>query len=407
MIGWLDAASGASGDMLLAALLDAGADEARLVTAVEAVAPEHVSLRSEHLLRGGLAARRTYVEVADSTTHRGLGDVLSLIDAAPLDEAVAGHAREVFTLLAQAEASVHGITADAVHFHEVGALDAIADIVGVCAGLVSLGLDELHCGPVTVGSGRVSTAHGLLSVPAPAVAELLRGVPTTAGPVAAEMCTPTGAALLRHWVTSWGPQPPMVVATVGTGAGSRDFPDQPNVVRLFVGTPVEISGSGPTGRPAGLAAFEHAATGTAVVYETNVDDLDPRLWPVVLQRLLAAGASDAWLVPIVMKKGRPAHTLSVLARPERATVVRETIFAETSAIGLREIIVGKHALDREFSSVQVEGQSISIKVARSGGAVVNVQPEYDDVVAAALELQRPVKAVLAAAVAEARQLWPS
>ncbi len=401
MIGWIDAASGASGDMLLAALLDAGADEALLVEAVAAVAPEPVSLRSEQVRRGGLAARRTYVEVADSATHRGLGEVLSLIDAADLDEVVAGHAREVFTLLARAEAGVHGISPDAVSFHEIGALDAIADIVGVCAGFVALGLDAVHCGPVTVGSGRVSTRHGWLSVPAPAVAALLRGVPTAAGPVAAEMCTPTGAALLRHWVTDWGPQPLMAVQAVGTGAGSRDFPDHPNVVRLFVGTPAHVSSTRPPDRQAG----QRAVTDTAVVYETNVDDLDPRLWPLVLQRLLDAGASDAWLVPIVMKKGRPAHTLSVLTRPDRAAAVRETIFTETSAIGLRELLVGKHALDRDFGSVQIQGQPISIKIARSGGAVVNVQPEYDDVVAAAVALNRPVKAVLAAAIAEAQRAW--
>ncbi len=403
MIGWIDAASGASGDMLLAALVDAGVEETILSSAIQCVAPEGIALRSEQVLRGGLASCRAHVEVADSTTRRGLGDVISLIEAAGLDEVVAHHAVEVFTLLGEAEAKVHRTSSDAVHFHEVGALDAIADIVGVCAGLVSLRLKELHCGPIAVGSGRVATTHGQLSVPAPAVAELLRGVPTTAGPVAAEMCTPTGAALLRHWVTSWGPQPSMTVEAIGTGGGSRNFPDHPNVVRLFVGT---AANAAPTpGQPPEWATY--APTGGAIVYETNVDDLDPRLWPLVLQRLLDAGASDAWLVPILMKKGRPAHTLAVLSRPDRASAVRAVIFAETSAIGLREIVVGKYALDRELGSVQVDGQTISVKVARSGGTVVNVQPEYEDVVAAALLLGSPVKVILAAAIAKAESLWSS
>lgn len=403
MIGWIDAASGGSGDMLLAALLDAGVGEVALSSAIQRVAPEAIALRPEQVLRGGLASCRAHVEVADSTTHRGLGDVISLIEAAGLDPVVAQHAVEVFTLLAETEARVHRSSPAAVHFHEVGALDAIADIVAVCAGFVSLQLAELHCGPIAVGSGRVATTHGQLSVPAPAVAELLRGVPTAAGPVPAEMCTPTGAALLRHWVTSWGPQPLMTVDAIGTGAGSRDFPDHPNVVRLFVGT--AASAAPAHGQPA--EPTSHAPTGSAVVYETNVDDLDPRLWPLVLQRLLDAGASDAWLVPILMKKGRPAHTLAVLSRPDQAPAVRAVIFAETSAIGLREIVVGKHALDREYGSVQVDGQTISVKIARSEGMVVNVQPEYDDVAAAALVLGRPVKVVLAAANAKAESLWSS
>jgi pyridinium-3,5-bisthiocarboxylic acid mononucleotide nickel chelatase len=389
VIGWVDPASGASGDMLLGAVIDAGAPEGTVVAAIEAVTPEPVTVQTEAVRRGGLAARRARVEVADSTTTRGLTEVLALVAAAELDEAVARSASEVFRLLAHAEAAVHGSSVDDVHFHEVGALDALADIVGVCAGLAALGLDELHCAPVAVGSGSVSTAHGSLSVPPPAVVELLRGVPTYAGPVANEMCTPTGAALLRHWVTAWGPQPLMRVDRVGVGAGGREVVEQPNVLRLLVGAP---GGTDP-------------ADIDTLVLETNVDDLDPRLWPAVLQRLLAAGAADAWLTPILMKKGRPAHTLSVLTRSQLAEPVRAAIFTETSAIGLREVPVGKHALDREFATVDVGGHDISVKIARRLGRVVNVQPEYDDVAAAAETLKRPTKAVLADAVAAASHYW--
>jgi len=389
MIGWLDASSGASGDMLLGALLDAGASENRICTAVESVAPEHVSVTSEPVTRGSLAARRALVEVADSGTLRGLGDVLALIGDSGLHTAVAEHAAAVFTLLAEAEAEVHGSAVDDVHFHEVGALDAVADIVGSCAGLVDLGLEALHCSPVAVGSGGVLAAHGQLSVPAPAVVLLLRGVTTYAGPVAAELCTPTGAALLRHWVSDWGPQPAMAVTTVGLGAGSRDFPSHANVLRLLVGE---------------AASAVAATAGETLVIETNVDDLDPRLWPHVLALLLRRGASDCWLTPILMKKGRPAHTLSVLVRAERADAVRATIYAETSAIGMREHAVAKDELEREVLTVTVDGCEIRVKLARSGGAVVNVQPEYDDVAAAASALGRPAKAVLSQAVAAAARL---
>ncbi|MGH3508498.1 MAG: nickel pincer cofactor biosynthesis protein LarC [Nocardioidaceae bacterium] len=397
MIGWLDCSSGASGDMLLGAVLDAGAPLEQVRSAVAAVAPEATTIMPEQVRRQGLAALHARVKVEESTTHRGLPDVLQLIDEATahgLPPAVAVSASAVFTRLAEAEARVHGTTVTDVHFHELGALDAIADVVGVCAGLTALGLDDLHASPVAVGSGHVETAHGRLSVPPPAVAALLTGIPTYAGPVATELCTPTGAALLAHWVDTWGPQPPMRVQRIGTGAGTKDFPGHPNALRLLIGDATEPSGD--------LAA---TATETAVVFETNVDDLDPRLWPQVLRRLLDAGASDAWLTPILMKKGRPAHTLSALLPPERSDDVRRVIVTETSAIGMRITSVAKDPLDREFATVEVDGHAIQVKLALDDGVVVNVQPEYDDVVAAAQRLGRPVKQVLGAAAAAALPLW--
>ncbi|MBA2698427.1 MAG: nickel pincer cofactor biosynthesis protein LarC [Nocardioidaceae bacterium] len=388
MIGWIDASSGASGDMLLGALVDAGADEQVMQAAIAAVAPQAVGLSIARVRRHGISASLAHVEVADSSTQRSLADIVKLITGARLNPQISRHSIDVFSRLGAAEAAAHGVTVDEVHFHEVGALDAIVDIVGACAGFVSLGLTELHCSPVAVGSGSVGTDHGELSVPPPAVAALLQGAPTYAGTAATELCTPTGAALLSHWVTQFGPQPLMAVAAIGTGAGTKDFDSHANVVRLFVGEPHTESLRG------------------AVVYETNVDDLDPRLWPAVVERLFDAGASDAWLTPIVMKKGRPAHTLSVLMPVERASDVRQVIFAETSAIGLREMFVGKHVLDRSFAQVLVEGQKISVKVARApSGNVLNVQPEFDDVASAARILDRPVKDVLAAAVAASSHLW--
>jgi pyridinium-3,5-bisthiocarboxylic acid mononucleotide nickel chelatase len=375
VIGWLDCSAGVSGDMLLGALVGAGVDVAVLQRAVDAVSPEPVALRVEPVLRGGLAATRVHVEVADSATSRSWADIRALLDAADLDPPVRDLATRAFTLLAEAEAAVHGTHPDDVHFHEVGALDAIADVVGAAAGLTALGLTQLTCSPVALGSGTARTAHGPLPVPVPAVVALAQGVPVVAGAVPHEAATPTGLAVVRAAATGFGVLPSMVLTTSGTGAGGRDPAEAPNVVRLLLGTP--------TGDPT-----------TALVLETNVDDLDPRLWPEVLRRLMAAGASDAWLTPILMKKGRPAHTLSVLCTDAVAAEVRRVVFTETTTIGMRESRVGKTALARSESVVDVDGQQVRVKTATLDGSVVNRMPEYDDVVAASLALGRPVREVL-------------
>ncbi len=391
MIGWVDASAGASGDMLLGALVGVGVPVTVLRDAVDAVAPEPVTLDVETVSRGGLSATRCRVAVPDSTQQRGLSDVLALLASADLAPPVAALAEAVFTRLAEAEATVHGCSVDEVHFHEVGALDAIADVVAACAGLVHLGLTSVVVSPVAVGSGRTNASHGDLPVPVPAVVQLLRGSPSYAGPGAGESCTPTGAALLATMASSFGPQPPMTVTAVGVGAGGRDPASHANVVRLLVGEPVE------TGPPVG-------GDEAAVVLETNVDDLDPRLWPDVIRALLEAGASDAWLTPILMKKGRPAHTLSVLAREELLPAVRRVVFEQTSTIGVREKHYVKTALDREIRVVEVAGHPVRVKLAWLDGELMNAQPEYDDVTAVATTTGRPAKDVLALALAAARGL---
>jgi hypothetical protein len=276
-----------------------------------------------------------------------------------------------------------------VHFHEVGALDALADVVGAIAGFAHLGLDRLTASPVALGSGAARGAHGVVPIPGPAVLELLLGVPVVAGAAPAEMCTPTGAALVAHLVDEWTTLPPMQVHRVGTGAGGRDPAELPNVVRLVLGTP-----DGPPGA-------------TPVVLETNVDDLDPRLWPGVLDTLFAAGASDAWLTPILMKKGRPAHTLSVLCGPDKISAVQAAVFATTSTIGLRIVPVGKLALERTTGSVAVLGGRVGVKIAVDGGRVVNVSVEYEDVAALARDRGLPLKEVLRAATAAAETAYPA
>jgi uncharacterized protein (TIGR00299 family) protein len=384
---WIDASAGASGDMLLGALLGAGVPLPVLQDAVSSVAPEAVALAPEAVSRNGFAATRCHVDVADSAHHRTWRDIRALLQSADLDEAVRTLAGATFERLAVAEATVHGSDPLDVSFHEVGALDAIADVVGVCAGFAHLGSSDVVVSPVAVGSGSIQGAHGTMPVPPPAVAELLRGVPSYAGPGSAEACTPTGAALLTTLATAYGPQPPMTVETIGVGAGGRDPETHANVLRLFVGAPASTPGRVP------------------MLIESNIDDLDPRVWPAVISALLDAGASDAWLTPILMKKGRPAHTLSVLVSSDRAAAVRSTIFRQTSTIGLRELVLGKTALDREMVSVEVGGQTIAVKLARHDGTLVNAQPEYDDVVRAATTLGRPVSDVLADASAASRRFF--
>lgn len=391
MIGWLDCGSGASGDMLLGTLVDSGVPLEVIRSAVEHVAPEPIRLAAEPVRRGGFAATRVRVEVAESHTRRTWPDIRALLDDSDLAPAVRDRAAGTFKRLADAEATVHGGSADDVHFHEVGALDAIADVVGVCAGLEHLGLSALHASPVALGGGHIQAAHGTMTVPPPAVALLLRGVPTYGGPVDVELCTPTGAALLTEWVTGWGPQPAMTTATVGVGAGGRDLAGHANVLRLLLGEPSQHPAS--------------RELPTQVLLSTNIDDLDPRLWPRVLDALLAAGAADAWLTPILMKKGRPAHTLAALVPVESVAAVRAAIFAETPTIGLRVQEVGKDALDRRETTVEVAGRPVRVKLAVHDGVVVNAQPEYDDVANVASASGQPVKAVLAEAVARARALW--
>jgi uncharacterized protein (TIGR00299 family) protein len=390
VIGWFDCSSGVAGDMLLAALVDAGGDVRVMQAAVDAVSPEPVELRVETVTRAGLRATRVDVTAPASTTDRRWTDIRELLAGAALEPAVRDLATAAFTRLAEAEARVHGTASDEVHFHEVGALDAIADVVGFAAGFRDLGLDTVSASAVAVGGGSVRTEHGRLPVPAPAVVDLLRHVPTHGGGVDVELATPTGAALLTTVAAGFGDQPPMRVQRQAVGAGGRDLPGRPNVVRLLLGEPAGAPGQ--DGLPA-----------AAVVLEANVDDLDPRIWPAVLSRLLAAGASDAWLIPILMKKGRPGHTLCVLAEPAAADRLRAIMFTETTTIGIRETPVGKRALSRSEHTVTVDGARIRVKTATLDGVIVNAQPEYDDVAAAAEESGKPIKVVMSDATAAARR----
>jgi len=394
-IGWLDASSGISGDMLLGACVDAGVPIGVLQSQIDRLGlPECITLVAEQVTRAGIGATRVLVNTAEGQHNRTLGDVLLLLDS--LDAEIREKASAAFRTLAAAEAQVHRIPIDAVHFHEVGALDSIADVVGAAAAMRWLDLDGLICSPIALGGGRANTHHGSIPIPAPAVMELLAGagVPAHGGPVERELATPTGVALAITFADAFGPMPMLAPARVGAGAGSWDPDGYANVVRLVIGDAADE-------RP----EITWADVDHAIVLEANVDDLDPRLWPTVIAALMDAGAADAWLTPIVMKKGRPAHTISVLAAPDLTEKLARVLLTQSSSIGLRRRSVDKVALPRQTVTIDIDGSPIRVKIARLDDDVVNVSAEYDDVVNVAVNSGRPVKQVLDDAMRAARTLW--
>ena len=384
---WIDASAGVAGDMLLAALVDAGAQLERLQASVDAVIPGAVQLNVAQVTRAGMRATKVDVAVlVEDPPHRTWTTIRELLQGARVPERVRADALAVFARLAEAEGRVHGIPPADVHFHEVGALDAIADVVGTCAALWDLGVTSVRTSPIALGSGRIEAHHGTLPVPAPAVLELSQGWEVTSGGEG-ELATPTGMALLTALSSSCGPLPPLRVHSTGIGAGTRDTPGRANVVRAVLGEP----------SPAAVPRADGGVGVEAVVLETNVDDVDPRIWPEVIGHLLASGASDAWLTPILMKKGRPAHTLHVLAEPARADELGAAMMAHTSTLDLRRTTVAKDMLKRGWETVGVAGGVVRIKVGHRDHRIVQAMPEFTDVVALAAERGEPVAQVLAAA----------
>ncbi|AEV85727.1 hypothetical protein ACWT_4705 [Actinoplanes sp. SE50] len=406
---WVDASAGVAGDMLLGALLDAGADPAVVQAAVDAVVPGSVRISASEVTRAGLRAVKAHVEVlVAEPPHRTWAGLRGMLDDSGLVVAVRDRAVAVFARLAEAEARVHGIPAGDVHFHEVGALDSVADVVGVCAALDDLGVTSVSAGEVAVGSGWVRGAHGQLPVPVPAVAQLALGWRVSAGG-SGELATPTGMALLRALAATCEELPSMRVEAAGTGAGGRDRAERANVVRVIIGQREEADRAegmlGEADRAEGKLGEADRAEGKLgeadrekiVLLEANVDDLDPRLWPGVLARLLAAGAADAWLTPILMKKGRPAHVLSALCAPDQVPGLRRHLFEQTSTLGIRESVRHRTVLARHVVRIG----EIAVKIGHLDGVIVQAMPEFEDVAAVARREGRPERVVLQEALAAA------
>jgi pyridinium-3,5-bisthiocarboxylic acid mononucleotide nickel chelatase len=380
---WLHCFSGVAGDMLLGALLDAGADVDEVRAIVGRLGVDGWTLDAEPVLRGGIAATRAVVTTpGEGHHHRTWATIRDLLAGAGLPERVHRRAHDAFAALAEVEGALHRTPPDDVHFHEVGALDAIVDVVGVCAALEVLDIDEVVCSPVATGLGTVAAAHGDLPVPAPATARLLLGVPVTGVDVPFELATPTGAALVRTLASSFGPVPAMTLTATGHGAGGRDPDGRPNVVQVLVG---ERAGVGGGSEP-------------AVLLEVNVDDVTGEVLAHAITRLLAAGAHDAWVTPIVMKKGRPAHTVSALTDPLSAATVAAVLTAETGSLGVRGSTLQKWPSPRHVEVIDVDGQPVRVKVTPTG----RVKVEFDDAAAAAEALGIPVREVLVRAEAAGR-----
>ncbi|WP_347350751.1 nickel pincer cofactor biosynthesis protein LarC [Intrasporangium sp.] len=400
VVAWVDASAGLAGDMLLGALLDLGADLGAIQRWVDAVVPGTVRISVTEARRAGLRAAQAHVGlVAPDQHHRRWAEIRARIAGADLPERTTSRALAAFEALARVEGVAHGVAVDEVEFHEVGSWDSIADVVGVCAGLEDLGVDEVVVSRIAVGSGWVRGSHGRLPVPVPAVVGLARGWQVEAGGQG-ELATPTGMALVTTLASAQRPLPAMRLVGTGVGAGTREVEGRANVVRVVLGERVtgdEPARSASAGGPPGLV--ERWMT----LLEANVDDLDPRVWPTVIEALLAAGAADAWLAPVVMKRGRPAQVLSVLARPDDGPGLRDLVLSLTSTIGLRQSEVRRWELPRGWVTVEVEGREIGVKLAHRDGRVVQATPEFRDVESAAETLGRPVRDVLDAARAAAVQ----
>jgi uncharacterized protein (TIGR00299 family) protein len=388
---YFDCFSGISGDMVLGALVDAGLDLARLEAELRRLALSGWTISAEKVRRGAIAATKVNVASTEHHHHRSLARILELIDSAGFEPCIAARARQIFERLGQAEAKVHGIPLEQVHFHEVGAVDAIIDIVGAAIGFDMLGLDDFAASPLNLGAGSVQTAHGLLPVPAPATAELVRGFACYSTGIQRELVTPTGAAILAALAAASGPMPPMTVEAVGCGAGTADLAEQPNVLRLFVGE-----------RAAHPAGWNDAVA----VIEATVDDMNPQLYGYFTERALEAGALDVFSVAAQMKKNRPGQLVTVLAEPEAADRLIELIFRETTTLGVRLSEARRRTLEREWQTVETGFGPVRIKLARVNGRLLNAAPEYEDCRRIAREQGVPLKTVLAEALARFRQETP-
>jgi uncharacterized protein (TIGR00299 family) protein len=365
---YFDCFAGASGDMILGALVGVGVDPQALREQLSLLDVSGYEIEFAVVNRSGLSATHARVLTRHEHAHRHLGDILKIIDASRLNETVKERAARIFSRLAAAEARVHNEPIEKIHFHEVGALDAIVDVVGACIGFELLGVERFLCSPLHVGSGTVKMAHGVFPVPPPAVAEILAGVPIYSTAISGELVTPTGAAIIRTVCEDYGPLPPMRVERTGYGAGTREYEDFPNVLRLMLGDD-ERQAAGKTER--------------LLVIETNIDDMSPQLFGYVMEQALENSALDCYLTPVQMKKNRPGVLLTILCRPQEREALTDLLFRETTTLGVRCYEVERRALERETVRAETPFGPIDVKVARLNGRVVNEMPEYEQCRAAA------------------------
>ncbi len=379
-VAWFHCFSGIAGDMALGSLIDAGADIDEVRSLCERLPVGGWGLEAEAVMRTGIAGTKVHVHTKPSSVVRTAAHITGMVEEARLPDRIRQRALATFEVLARAEGHLHRRPPESVHFHEVGGIDAIIDVVGTCAALELLGIEEIDASPVANGIGMVRSAHGLMPIPAPAVVELLRGAPTYQLDVPVELTTPTGAALLAALVTEWGPMPPMTIDRAGFGAGTADLGERPNLTQVVIG---DRAADLTTGQP-------------VVLVEVNVDDATGETLAHTVAELLAAGAHDAWVTPIVMKKGRPAYTISALADPALAGQIAGVLTQETGSLGVRGQTLERWPQARLVDHVDVDGRSIRVKV--SAG---RVKIEHDDAVRVARQVGAPLREV----VSRAEEAW--
>jgi uncharacterized protein (TIGR00299 family) protein len=383
-LAYFDCFSGISGDMTLGALVDAGCAVEHLRDELRGVEVPGWELTAEKVWKNGMAATYVKVKTEDQQKHRSLSAILEILQKSPLVPQVRDRAAAIFKKLGEAEVRVHDVPLEKIHFHEVGAVDAIVDIVGACVGFHALGIEQFACSALNVGGGTAKMAHGVLPVPAPATANLLQGKPTYSNGVQKELVTPTGAAIVATLCDTFGPQPPMSVSSIGYGAGTADLEDQPNVVRIMIGEAAEKTVTG----------FDEEIA----VIEANLDDMNPQIYGYFLERALAAGALDVYTTPVQMKKNRPGTLLTVLCKPQETNALISLIFAETTTFGARTYRAQRRTLPRDFVCVATAFGDVRIKISRVNGRILHVAPEYDDCRRLAVEKNVPLQRVISEAL---------
>ena len=379
-LAYFDCFSGISGDMTLGALLDAGCDIEQLRGELRGLQVPGWELSAEKVWKNGMAATSAHVKTEDQQKHRPLSAILQILRVSKLASPVRERASAIFQKLGEAEARVHDVPIEKIHFHEVGAVDAIVDIVGACIAFEALGIEKFACSPLNVGGGTVKMTHGVLPVPAPATANLLQGKPTYSNGAKRELVTPTGAAIVATLCDSFGPQPAMSVSAIGYGAGTADLEGQPNVLRLMIGEAAEKIEPG----------YDQEIT----IIEANLDDMNPQIYGYFQEKALAAGALDVFTTPVQMKKNRPGTLLTVLCQPADAQTLMSLIFAETTTFGVRTHAAQRRTLPREFVKVATSFGEVRVKVSRVNGRILHVAPEYDDCRKLAEEKNVPLQRVI-------------
>ncbi|MFZ3091885.1 MAG: nickel pincer cofactor biosynthesis protein LarC [Nitrospirota bacterium] len=374
---YFDCFSGISGDMTLGALIDAGLSIKELKSHLSKLPIDNYDITAKKVKKNGIAATKVDVIVKVRQKERRLSDIKKIISNSRLDKTIKAKAISVFERLAKAEAKVHKISLNNVHFHEVGAIDAIVDIVGAVIGLHLLGIENICASPINIGSGYIKSAHGILPVPGPATAELLKGMPVYSTDTKMELTTPTGAAIISTLSKDFGPMPKMDIKAIGYGAGTFSSPDMPNLLRIFIG---EMKNP--------------AKEENTILLETNIDDMNPQIYEYVMERLFVSGALDVYLTPIIMKKGRPAAMLSVLSKRDDAKKLSDIIFRETTSIGLRVQEIGRIKAEREIKEIKTKYGNVRVKIAFDDKEMLGINPEYEDCKRIAVKKGIPLKKVI-------------